>query len=339
MVLFVTSACNLTCEFCFYGDNLNTKSDLHLDKLLRLIGSAPRTAVIELGGGEPFANRDLDRIMVRCLEKADLLSINTNGTLPRRIEGTLRSVLAQRKRASGKLQVSVSIDGLEATHDKVRGQRSFRTILGTLHILQDLRAELGGFELHVNTVLTAATYEEVPALMDFLRENFQLDFHNVEIERGNPGSPEGIQVGAEDLYSAYLDVLERTRSSYPDSYEECRARFSIQYLNRTEGRAWPFPCTAGQNSLVVYDDGRFATCEMLAIDGHVGDHDYDVRRILASPAVRTRVEEIAKGECFCTHGCWLTSSRIHRGRHTELDLSAVNPGVLDEAEVGSASPP
>lgn len=339
LVLFVTSSCNLSCGFCFYADNLNTGRDLHLDKLLQLIGSTPRTAVIELGGGEPFANRSLDQVMLACLERADLVSLNTNGTLKTRVEETLRTVLGNRGALSGRLQISVSIDGTEAIHNDLRGQDCFQTILSTLRMLQDLRSELGGFSLHVNTVMTHRNADTVPTLMDFLLDEFDLDYHNVEIERSNPNSEEGIQLGSEELERAYLKVLNRLRTGYSESYEESRARFSIQFLNRTEGRAWPFACSAGRESLVVYEDGRYSSCEMLDVVGHVGDHQYDLRRILASSTMRSRVAEIAKGECFCTHGCWVISSQIGHGREVSLELEDINPGVLrDPADRVAAKP-
>jgi len=300
-----------------------------------LIDSSPRVGVIELGGGEPFANRDLDQILLRCLDNADLVSLNTNGTLAEQTDRTLRSVIARMTEACGRLQISVSIDGLAETHNHVRRADCFDTILGTLRQLHDLRSETGAFALHVNTTMTADNYREVPALMDFLIEEFELDYHNVEIERSNPSAPCGLTVAPEHLHEVYEQVLDRLRRAYPDMYEESRARFSIQYLNKTEGRAWPFPCTAGRNSLVVYEDGRFATCEVLDVAGHVADFDYDLRKVLASAEVRRRVAEIAKGECFCTHGCWLISSRISHDRGGEPAFGETNPELFGNQAVMS----
>ncbi len=64
LILFVTNACNLSCGFCCYADNLNQTRDIRFDDMMKLSESMPRFRTLLLSGGEPFLRHRLDDIML-----------------------------------------------------------------------------------------------------------------------------------------------------------------------------------------------------------------------------------------------------------------------------------
>lgn len=70
-------------------------------------------------------------------------------------------------------------------------------------------------------------------------------------------------------------------------------------------------CTAGETTLVIDYDGRFRSCELREPLGNVKDYDCDVQQIMQSEAMKQEIEAIGHGykaNCWCTHGCFITSS-------------------------------
>ena len=120
---FVTSRCNLRCSHCFYWRELNTASDteLSIDEIRKIAQSFMHPVSLSLTGGEPFLRKDLKEIIeafqAGCGTRE--VGIATNGTLTENIVETIRSVLEDGNLSS--LSVQVSLDGLEGTHDAIRG--------------------------------------------------------------------------------------------------------------------------------------------------------------------------------------------------------------------------
>mgnify|MGYP006956634571 FL=1 len=63
--------------------------------------------------------------------------------------------------------------------------------------------------------------------------------------------------------------------------------------------------------MVIDYDGRFRSCELREPLGNVKDYDCDVQQIMQSEAMKQEIEAIGHGykaNCWCTHGCFITSS-------------------------------
>lgn len=318
LIYFVTSACNLSCSMCFYADNLNTKNDLKLSDHQKIMDSLPETDQVLITGGEPFMNRDLKTLALGFLEKANV-SINSNGTYTARTLHTTEELLEEyyvKRGGTKSIAVSISLDGLEERHNEIRKANCFQTIMETLEGLTELKHRYRLFSIHINSVITSDNYGDLLELARYLKGRFDLDYHNFEIERPNPGSDDGAQIDNDTLKTFYRDLLEFIGEAYPGTLAHTRARFSIQYLNKAEGALWPFACEAGKRSLVIFEDGRVNSCEVLPDVGHMRDYEYDVGRAMASASMATRVEEIKSDRCDCTHGCWVLSGMQKQAKAT-----------------------
>ena len=134
--------CNLRCKHCdiwrlpknminndFAAILLN---DPVVEKSYGYYGSA---FDISLGGGEPFAHPHLQDIVTRIDQKypGALKSLSTNGVLTKRIFRFLRS------NPELDVKLNISVDGLEHTHDKIRGMSgAFNKTMQTIRIIKRL---------------------------------------------------------------------------------------------------------------------------------------------------------------------------------------------------------
>ena len=113
LLLLLNRGCNLRCSFCDLWDD---PQRMTLDQTLPLLDDAAAigTRTVVLTGGEPFLHKQLFDIVAAARERGMGVNITTNGTLVERRWDALT--------ASGVDSLSLSIDGLADTHDRLRGK-------------------------------------------------------------------------------------------------------------------------------------------------------------------------------------------------------------------------
>jgi MoaA/NifB/PqqE/SkfB family radical SAM enzyme len=114
LLLLINRGCNLRCSFC---DLWEGHVHMPLDRLLTLLDQAAAigTKTLVITGGEPFLHPDLFTAVAAAKDRGMAVNITTNGTLIDKRWAELSG--------SGVDSLSFSIDGLEETHDRLRGQK------------------------------------------------------------------------------------------------------------------------------------------------------------------------------------------------------------------------
>ncbi len=155
-VIQLTRRCNLDCDHCYTaplgaGRDPTLPGELYRPLLddLRACGSRS----ISLVGGEPFLLPQLPLRIAEAVERGFEPDLVTNGSpaTARRLEECA---------AVGLRRLVVSVDGLEAAHDAMRGRGSYRAARGALE-----RGRALGLNIRVNTVVTSRNVHEVPSLV------------------------------------------------------------------------------------------------------------------------------------------------------------------------------
>jgi radical SAM protein with 4Fe4S-binding SPASM domain len=157
----ITLACDLACRHCGSRagrerpDELDTKQALDLVDQMADLGVKEVTLI----GGEAYLRDDWLDIARRVISHGMTCGITTGG----------RGFTAERAKgayAAGIRAVSVSVDGLQATHDKLRGvQGSFDAAMDAM---TNLKA--AGISVSANTQFNKASLREIPELFDRLVE-------------------------------------------------------------------------------------------------------------------------------------------------------------------------
>lgn len=158
----MTRRCNLKCIHCYAhakdvadADELTTAEGKALIDDLAAFGSP----VMLFSGGEPVIRKDLPELAEYAVSKGMRAVISTNGTL---ITPEKARILKQ----IGLSYVGVSLDGMEAIHDRFRGVKgSFQKALEGIRNCQDAGIKVG-LRFTINKINVA----DIPAVFDLLEE-------------------------------------------------------------------------------------------------------------------------------------------------------------------------
>jgi heme d1 biosynthesis radical SAM protein NirJ len=154
--------CNLTCMHCYsISADIDFPGELSTAEVLAVMDDlkAFNVRALILSGGEPLLRKDLFDIAARGKALGFYLGLSTNGTL-------IDAPLARRIGATGFDYVGISLDGLEATHDKFRRQAgAFAKSLAALRLCRDLDMKVG-----VRFTLTQDNAADLPGLLDLVEE-------------------------------------------------------------------------------------------------------------------------------------------------------------------------
>ena len=298
--LLIGGRCRLHCPFCFawQHDAPELSGETWARFLERLGGWLPGRPVT-MSGGEPLLHPDIERI-VRAASAAGLLpSLSTAGEP---LDGPMALALPDWPLHS----LTVSIDGLAATHDRLRGKKGlFRQTLNALDYLKEKRPEVRTTTV---SVICAANVDELPALVDFLLDKPQIDavtFQAIIFQAGADavwrGGDEHRLWPPADKALAFLDWLERRRGTTtkignsPAQTALWRSYFEApgDLPGRTDF------CHVGYYNLTVKSDGGVYLCDFHEPIGNIADGH--PRVIWQSETARAAREAMTSCGLYCNY--------------------------------------
>jgi len=152
--------CNLNCRHCYstsvdkdFPGELSTDEVLGVMKDLRAFG----VPVLILSGGEPLMRPDLFDLAHSAKALGFYVALSTNGTL-------IDAALIPRIREARFDYLGISLDGLEATHDRFRRRPgAFRESLQGLRLCRD-----AGIRVGMRFTLTKDNAGDLPGLLDLM---------------------------------------------------------------------------------------------------------------------------------------------------------------------------
>lgn len=242
--LHVTRACNLACEYCYFSANRAAPDEFSADDYRTYVWDdivEIRPEKVVFTGGEPFLRPDL-LLMLKEFKERDTghnitRALNTNGHfVTKEVADQLVGLVDD---------VRVSIDGLMATNDRLRGAGNFEDALGALDLLY-----ARGFEPKALITLTRITKPDLGALLELLLD------HKITRVNINGIRLIGRGKGRQDLIVDQTDIdgiLERIH----------RRRFGGSSLQPTfESDHGRFHCGIGRN-LNILPNGDVFPCHVL----------------------------------------------------------------------------
>ena len=300
-VLFINSICNLTCDHCFYWQNLNQRNDLSVEEFRALSEELGPIENLNLSGGEPFIRREFDQIVRTFIRNNQVkqVYVPTSGYFRDATEKALVSVLEEPDLML--FACELSLDGMETYHNKFRGSdQSFQRAMETYDMLAELQESDPRLRIHAISTATNQNIDEIRALTDFLRERCpKMDHHNLAVIRGDRKDPSLLSPSCDD----YSDLSEYIREQWRDRE---RGRFGssvepmLQWakLRTMEEERQVVPCRAGVLTGVVYANGDVSVCELHKPLGNLRERRF--RDIWSSEEAVSLRRSIANRECWCT---------------------------------------
>ena len=158
----MTRRCNLKCIHCyahakdraFENELTNAESKEMIDDL-----AAFGVPVLLFSGGEPLMHPDLVELAGYAVEKGMRAVISTNGTL-------ITSDKAQQLKDIGLSYVGISLDGMEAVHDRFRAVKdSFKMAMEGIR-----NTQAAGIKVGLRFTINRHNAGEIPEIFDLLEE-------------------------------------------------------------------------------------------------------------------------------------------------------------------------
>lgn len=163
----LTDACNLTCLHCGSSASPCNRTYLPFSDIRSVLDQVaaaypPEDIMICLTGGEPLLHPDFFRIAQHSTRLGFSCGITTNGTL-------ITREIAQKIADAGIYSVTVSLDGLEDTHDWFRNQPgAFRRAVAGIRNLRELQKNRP--LLQTTTVVHKKNIHQLDAQLELMAE-------------------------------------------------------------------------------------------------------------------------------------------------------------------------
>jgi MoaA/NifB/PqqE/SkfB family radical SAM enzyme len=324
LIFFVTSHCNCRCSTCFYWQSLNESKDLSVEEIRKISGSIGVFRTLLLSGGEPFLRDDLFEVCRLFIENNNIsvLAIPTNGTLTEKIMQFSERVLKAYPALI--FSISISIDGFRELHDSIRGEDGiFDKAIKTLNELLRLKNRYKNLEIIVNTVITNRNIAQLEDFMDFIFDNYDIEYHDFELLRGDYKDKHLSVPTLKEIRRIHRLIIKNRRRHLEkrktNHLEYCAIisllKMSQELKERFLAKRRPlFICSAGKNIAVLDANGNFRLCELSPAVGNIRDTHYDFSAALNSKQAQELKRTIKETHCNCTHVCFikLTASSYFR---------------------------
>ncbi len=155
----LTNRCNLRCIMCNIPNN-PVRRVLPLEDFTSIIKGLSRMgcSYVTMSGGEVLTIKNFFDYLDVAKRHIPSINMVTNGLL-------LDDAAARELTGLGPDSISISLDGMERTHDLIRGEGSFE---GTVRAIERLKRHVPDTRIVVNTVITPWNLEELFELVDFV---------------------------------------------------------------------------------------------------------------------------------------------------------------------------
>ena len=155
-----TLRCNFNCIQCTIADRDSARHELAVAEILSVFtkSSVLKSLPVQISGGEPFLRKDIHDILLGLLALGHPLQIFTNGYFPEKVRAFLDAA-----GPGAPLSFSISIDGLEDTHNRIRKHaRSFSRALETIMLVKGK-----GIRVQADCTIMPENIGELGALREF----------------------------------------------------------------------------------------------------------------------------------------------------------------------------
>lgn len=275
-VFEITLACDLGCRHCGSRAGRARPDELTTEECLDLVDQFSDLGVQEVAliGGEAYLRDDWCLIIERIKERG-MSPIMTTGGRNMTIER------AKAAAAAGLDSASVSIDGLEATHDKLRGAAgSYAAAIAAMKNLRD-----AGVGVSANTQINRLSMQELPEILENIIEHGAHSWQiQITVANGRAADEPEMLLQPYDLLELFpmIDKLaDRCREAdvvlWPGNNVGYFGPYEAKIRQETSlSSGYTGHCSAGRGGLGVEADGTIKGCPSLATatwgGGNIRDH-------------------------------------------------------------------
>lgn len=269
----VTLRCDLACSHCGSRAGRARPDELTTEQCLDLVRQMAELGVKEvtLIGGEAYLRDDWTELIAAVRRHGMDCTMTTGGR-------AITPERAKAAKAAGLMSVSISLDGLEESHDRLRGVNgSFKAALASMHNLRE-----AGIPVSVNTQINKLTYRHLPELLELMIENrvhaWQLQ---MTVPMGRAADDPDVMLQPYDLLEVYPQLaalLPRAKEGKVRVFPGNNVGYFGPYehlLRAHMPRGHGGSCGAGRGTLGIEADGTIKGCPSLQTQDWAGGNILD----------------------------------------------------------------
>ena len=272
----ITLKCNLACSHCGSRAGDARTKELSTEEALDLVRQMAEVGIKEvtLIGGEAFMRPDWLEIAA-AINQAGMRCTMTTGGYGITLE------TARKMKEAGIVTVSVSIDGLEETHDRLRGRKgAWKYAFKTMSHLKEV-----GIPFGCNTQINRLSAPEFPRIYECIRDAGARAWQiQLTVPMGNAADNAHMLLQPHELLDIYPMIARVARRAYREGLQ-LQPGNNIGYYGPQErmlrGRGktdeWTFwqGCSAGLATLGIEADGAIKGCPSLPTAAYTGGNIRD----------------------------------------------------------------
>ncbi len=290
--LIVTYRCNAKCYMCNTWQHPSKREEEYSPDLVDKLPEG--LSFINITGGEPFLRKDIEEIVAKALTKTKRLVISSNGYFTDRVVKLF-------KRFGNQVGIRISIEGLPAANDELRGiKNGFDHGLRTLTNLHGMGITDIGFGMTVsdrNADDMLEMYQLANAMgLEFATATTHNSFY-FHIKENQYKDAEKVAVTFENI------AVELLKTNKPKNW--FRAYFNMGLARKARGQKRALPCEVGTDMFFVDPFGDVMPCngsDEPMIMGNLHKQNFDE---IWNSSKATEVRELVSN---CDKQCWMIGS-------------------------------
>ncbi|EME71930.1 heme d1 biosynthesis radical SAM protein NirJ [Paramagnetospirillum caucaseum] len=204
--------CNLTCKHCYsISADKDFAGELSTDEVFGVMRDLKsfRVPVLILSGGEPLLRPDIFDIAIRAKEMGFYTALSSNGTL-------IDDRVADRIAEIGFNYVGISIDGIDATHDRFRArQGAFAESMGGIR-----RCVKRGVKVGLRFTMTMDNAAELPQVVDLMESEGVAKFYFSHLNYAGRGNKNRLDDATIQVTRNAMDYLFDTAWAHASAGRE-----------------------------------------------------------------------------------------------------------------------
>jgi len=251
----LTEMCNEHCIHCGSNCDSNRKSEeLTAEQFKKILDDVKADfdiskLMLAVTGGEPLVRKDFFEIMSYACKLGYRWGMTSNATL-------INEEVAWKLADCGMRTISVSIDGLPETHDRLRGRKgAFEAAMNGINALISTNKFR---HIQVTTVINHENFNELDALFSYF-DGVDIDsWRIINIEPiGRAKEHPELFLTKEEYIGLFDFIKEKRQKGYPVLYG-CSHYLGLDY--EREVRDWYFLCSAGLYTASITANGNIIAC-------------------------------------------------------------------------------
>lgn len=289
----ITTTCNLRCKHCRVEETTYTMNLDEIEIICKKL-SEYKTKMLFVSGGEPLIRKDIVEVVRIIKRYIPLITINTNATL-------LTEHLLEKLIDAGVNYIQVSLDGLEKSHNKIRGEGTFQKTFSNLKLLAKYNDKIS---VHVSCVISKINLDYMEEFVNFLINKSKLPIKIIGFKRY---LPKNVMAGVCNLGKEGYSILDKKVDMLAKKYDGIVSIVMdspIKNINRKNEvlsiidkyKLACAGCSAVTGGLAIRANGDVSPCSLL--DVRIGNILSDsIESLYSSVMVNDLINRKLSGKC------------------------------------------